>query len=181
MRRGCFFPFTPTASYLVSLLSFCTKYQPFKATRFSHPPSALPFFLHSLFSLPLLLAQPLCSRLPGSCCSLYSLTSCLASCLLLHSHTQGFTFKPVQQNKSLYNLSSFKLTRSHRDLLTRQHSPPPETCDLISAGKIHICMCQCIYVRVWIFLRNQTVSAEAMTHAPHGWQIIQDFSLLVWL
>lgn len=45
-------------------------------------------FLHSLFSLPLFLAQPLFSWLPGSCCSVNSLTSCLASCLLLHSHTR---------------------------------------------------------------------------------------------
>lgn len=53
------------------------------------PPSLYSIlFLRSLFSLPLFLAQPIFLQLPGSCCSLNFLTSCLASCLLLHSHTR---------------------------------------------------------------------------------------------
>lgn len=78
---------TPTTSYLVcSLLLY--KISAFEATHVSHPPSALSSSFTLCFPFPSFLARPLFSRLPGSCCSLYSLTSCLASCLLLHSHTR---------------------------------------------------------------------------------------------
>lgn len=68
----------PRAALNISILSFA----------FLPPSLSSILFLHSLFSLPLILAQPLFSRLPGSCCSLNSLTSCLASRLLLRSHTR---------------------------------------------------------------------------------------------
>lgn len=45
----------------------------------------------------LLLAQALCSQLPGFCCSVNSLTSRLTSCLPLPSQTVSLSGKPPQK------------------------------------------------------------------------------------
>lgn len=106
---------TPTISYPVSFL-LLYKISALLSHSFL-PPSLCSFlFPLCLYSLPLSLAQPLFSWLPGSCCSVNSLTSCLASCLLLQSHKVSLC------EIMLLNVFFSEFICIYRHLLIRQHS-----------------------------------------------------------